>query len=133
MKFKILILSVIFLNLATFCFSNSNDETDETDKTVNNNSDEFESSGKFKSVVEIIFEFYFKMYLSLLISFTDSEHGQVPNHQFLYREHTVKRGPKAGEKNDKVLLVIPPYCFRRQRDGKYEEDKAYFVCKFCEF
>ena len=28
--------------------------------------------------------------------------------------------------------MIPPYCFRRQRDGKYEEDKAYFVCKFCE-
>ena len=103
MKFKILILSVIFLNLATFCSSNSDDKTDETDKTVNNNSDEFESSGKFKSVVEIIFEFYIKMYLSLLISFTDSEHGQVPNHQFLYREHTVKRGPKAGEKNDKYI------------------------------
>ena len=64
--------------------------------------------------------------------FSDSENGQAPDHQFFYREHTVKRGPKSGEKNDKVLLVIPPHCFRCQRDGKYEDDKAYFVCKFCE-
>ena len=29
-------------------------------------------------------------------------------------------------------MVIPPYCFRRQRDGIHEDDKAYFVCKFCD-
>ena len=39
---------------------------------------------------------------------------------------------KAGKKNDKALLVIRPYSFRRQRDGIHEDDKAYFVCKFCD-
>ena len=64
------------------------------------------------------------------VFFVDS--NGPPEHQFFIRKHVIKKGPKAGEKNDKALLVIPPYSFRRQRDGIHEDDKAYFVCKFCD-
>ena len=65
----------------------------------------------------------------IICIFSDPE---IPNHNFIYKDLEIQRGPKKGEVRKTVTLIIPPFIYKRKSDARMIGTTAYFSCNTCE-
>ena len=59
------------------------------------------------------------------------ENNDLPEHEFVTEEKTVKSGKNKGQKKYTTTLMIPPYIFKRKVDKKVGS-ACLFTCNGCE-